>query len=134
LDNAGTLKITDNQFIFTGITNRINDVANIKTYLNGVLFDDTDLPIDYTSPPTDNTFDYIRNSADSITFTNATALIPSAPGVTTTTATGPLGARLSIDNGILSVIVVTNISGTVDQSGIPASYSARLEGIMHFKR
>ena len=75
-NNIGTLTITNNQFIFVGIGHTVNGAANVKAYLNGILFDNTDEPFDEITPPADNTLDYVRNNNDSLSFTNAVAICP----------------------------------------------------------
>lgn len=134
-NNAGALKITANQFIFTGISHTVNDEANVKTYFNGVLFDDSDMPFDVTTPPTSNTIDYVRNNNDSLTFTNAMITLPDPSGGTTSAPAGPLGARISIIADTLTVFTKNNsIYETVTQGGIPATIDVKFESTMKFKR
>ncbi len=133
-NNAGTLKVTANQFIFTGISHTVNDEANVKTYLNGVLFDDSDMPFDVTTPPTDNTINYVRNNNDSLTFTNAMMTLPDPSGGTTSAPAGPLGARVSIVADTLTVFTKNSITETISQGGIPATFDIKFESTMKFKR
>ena len=79
-NNTGTLKVTTNQFIFTGIGHTVNDEINIKMYLNGFLLNSADSAFNYTAPPADNTIDYVRNSNDSLTFASAIFTLPDLPG------------------------------------------------------
>src|ERR1043166_956962 len=43
-DNTGTVKITSDQFISTDLSYSIDTTVNVKTYLDNVLFDDSDVP------------------------------------------------------------------------------------------
>lgn len=132
-NNTGTLTVTNNQFIFTGIGHTVNSVANVKTYLNGILFDNTDEPFDAITPPTDNTLDYVRNSNDSLTFTNGFAIVPDPSGGTTSVPAGPMGGRINVVGDILTLTIKSVVDTTFTQGGIPAVFDARLEGIMKFK-
>jgi hypothetical protein len=133
-NNVGTLKVTDKQFIFKGISHTVNDVANSKTYINGLLMDDTDAPFNATYPVTDQTMDYIRNNNDSLTFTNAFALMPDPSGGGTPVPAGPVGAKISVVSDTLTVITYYNAKETVTQAGVPATFEIKMEGTMKFKR
>src|SRR6185295_2310543 len=43
-NNTGTLTVTSNQFIYAGISATVEGEQNVKTYLNGILFDDQTMP------------------------------------------------------------------------------------------
>ena len=133
-ENTGSAKITANQFIFTGISTRVTTVANTKTYLDGILFDDTDTPFDEVTPPTDNTADYVRNSPDSITFPNAFALVPDVGGTGTPTLNGPLGARISVSNDTLTMRIKSGFVRNVIESGIPAIMDVSFAAEMKFEK
>jgi hypothetical protein len=132
-NNGGTLTITDNQFLFKGITYAANSTAHSKTWLNGLLVNEIDLPFNAATPPTDYTFDYVRNSADSITFPNGSSLMPGAPG-SAGPMTGPLGARISVTAGVLTVNAIMNNKSTIDQGGTPAAITMLAESLMKFSR
>jgi hypothetical protein len=132
-NNVGTLKVTINQFIFAGIGHTINDEVNIKLYLNGFLVDNSDSAFNYTTPPSDNTIDYVRNSNDSITFTNAIMTLPDPAGGGSAPA-GPMGARISISGDTLYVTVKNSLDTTISQGGSPANLSAQYESTMRFTR
>jgi uncharacterized protein YdeI (BOF family) len=63
-DNTGTMKITSDQFICTNLGYSIDTIVNVKTYLDNVLFDDSDVPFAGSTPPTNGATPYVRNSAD----------------------------------------------------------------------
>jgi len=132
-NNVGTLKVTDNQFIFSGIGHTVNDEVNIKLYLNGLLLDDADSAFNYTTPPSDNTIDYVRNSNDALTFTNAIFTLPDPAGGGSAPA-GPMGARISISGDTLYVTVKNSLDTTISQGGAPANLNAQYESTMRFTR
>ena len=132
-NNVGTVKITDGQFIFKGLGYTINDQAHSDIYIGGVLLDAMDMPFEFTNPPTDNTTDYVRNTNDSLTFKNGVSFVPDPSGTPTATA-ALVGARFSVAGDTLTVSVITNEGQTITQGGIPATFQARLEGTLKFKR
>ena len=131
-NNTGTLTVTSNQFIYTGIGFTANGTQNVKTYLNGILFDDQSMPYNQTVPSSDQTSDYVRNSNDSLTFTNALLAIPDPNGGGTSPA--PTGARIGITGDTLTVVMNSTANTTITQNGVPGLFDARLDGIMKFTR
>ena len=132
-NNTGTLKVTANQFIFTGIGHTVNDQVNIKVYLNGFLFSNADSAYNYTTPPTNSTIDYVRNSDDSLTFSNAIFTLPDPTGGGNAPA-GPIGARIRIANDTLSLSIKNSLDTTISQGGSPANLNAQYETTMRFTR
>lgn len=133
-ENTGSLTITDKQFIFTGIGHKVSDIAHSVTYYNGDLFDETDMPFEAVTPPTDNTSPYVRNTNDSVTLTTSLGMLPDPSGGLTPTPAGPLGMKISISGDVLTLVMKTAFSNTITQAGIPAFFDAKLESIMKFKR
>jgi|KBSSwiStaDraftv2_1062776.scaffolds.fasta_scaffold170747_3 hypothetical protein len=131
-NNTGTLTVTSNQFIYSGISATVEGEQNVKTYLNGILFDDQTMPYNSAIPSTDLTSDYVRNSNDSLTFTNALLTIPDPNGGTT--APAPTGARISLTGDTLTVVTKSIASTTITQNGVPGLFDARIDGIMKFTR
>lgn len=133
-ENTGSLTITDNQFIFTGIGNKVSDIANSVTYYNGVLFDESEMPFEAVTPPTDNTSPYVRNTKDSVTLTTSVGMLPDPSGGLTAAPPGPLGVKISISGDVLTLIIKTSSSSSITQAGIPALFDVKLESTMKFKR
>lgn len=135
-NNQGTLQVTDKQFIFKGITHSVDDMAHSVTYLNGILFAETDAPFQAVYPVTDQTMDYVRNTNDSLTFSNAFALVPdlSGSGGTAPVPTGPMGAKINLSNDTLTLILNYKAIETIVQQGVPATFEARVEGISKYKK
>jgi hypothetical protein len=134
-NNVGTLKVTDKQFIFQGISHTVSDEANSKTYINGILVNEINEPFNATYPVTNQTMDYVRNNNDSLTFTNAFALLPDPSGSgTTPVPAGPIGGKISLVSDILTVITYYAAKETITQAGVPATFEVKMEGTMKFKR
>jgi hypothetical protein len=131
---GGTLTVTDKQFLFKGITHSVDDTAHSETYINGALIDETDEPFEGVYPPTDQTLDYVRNTNDSITFTNTPVFMPDPSGSTTPVTVEPMGAKISLSNDTLRVITNYKAIKTTTQQGIPGTFDIRLKGVMKFKK
>jgi len=128
--NTGTVKITANQMISTDIAYSIDTMMNNKTYLNGLLVDDSDFPFQISSPPTSSTSAYVRNSADSITTTGALGF----PDPSGNTPTGSIGAKLSFHGDTLYMKVATSFSQNIMQGGVPAALTGSVVGISKLKK
>ena len=132
-NNTGTLKVTTNQFLFSGIGYTINDEVNIKFYLAGLLVDETDSAFNATTPPTNTTIDYVRNSDDSLTFSGAIFTGPDPTGGGTP-PNGPMGAKIRIANDTLSLTIKNTLDTTISQAGTPANLKAQYETVLRFTR
>ena len=129
--NTGTVKITSNQFISTNLGYSIDTTMNAKTYIDNVLFDDSDFPFALTSPPTSSTSTYVRVSADSITVTGAIGTSPDPSG---STPTGPVGVKLSWSGDTLLMKINTSFTQTITQGGVPATLEGSVRGITKLKK
>jgi hypothetical protein len=130
-NNTGAVKITSNQLISTDLGYSIDTTVNVKTYLDNVLFDDSNVPFTGTTPPTSNTSPYVRNSADSITVTGFMG-IPSDPSGTI--PTGPAGLKLSWSGDTLLLKANTSFTQSVSQNGVPGTMVASVNGIFRLKK
>ncbi len=128
--NTGTVKITATEMISTGVGYSIDTVMNNKTYLDGLLIDDSDFPFQVTSPATNSTSTYVRNSADSVTTTGALGF----PDPSGNTPTGSVGAKLSWHGDTLYLKVSTSFTQTITQGGVPATVTGSVTGISKLKK
>jgi hypothetical protein len=134
-DNAGVITITNDQFVFAGITGTYEGTVFTDSYVNGALLDEREDPFSGTRPETDESAAYIRNNNDSVTFTDTQALLPEVPGYSALTPTGPIGARLSMSGDTLHIRIRYKVLGSMDAGGgITAAVEAEADGIMNFKR
>jgi hypothetical protein len=130
-DNVGTAKITSSEFIGTGIGYSIDTVMNVKTYIDNVLFDDSDVPYVGTVPPTSSTSPYTRVAADSITITGALGVSPNPSGAV---PTGPVGVKLSWSADTLMMHINSTFTQTVTQNGVPGVITGTVIGITKLKK
>jgi uncharacterized protein YdeI (BOF family) len=130
-DNTGTVKITANQLISTNLGYTVDTTVNVKTYLDNVLFDDSDVPYTGSAPASSDTSPYVRNSSDSITVTGFVG-IPSDPSGTI--PTGPAGLKLAWSGDTLLMKVNTSFTQSVTQSGVPGTMVASVNGTFKLKK
>ena len=130
LNNSGTVKITANQVISTNNAYSIDTIMNSKTYINGLLLDDSDFPFVISSPPTSSTSSYVRNSSDSITMTGPIGF----PDPSGNIATGSVGSKLSWHGDTLYMKVSTAFTQTITQGGIPANFTGTVTGTSKLKK
>jgi hypothetical protein len=119
-NNVGTVEITPTKLIGTGIGYDVDTVMNMKTYMDGILFDDTDMPFVANIPPTSSTSDYTKISNDSITvdggFVMPSNPTPGGGGITL----GVIGSKLSWAGDTLIMKTSTTYTTTVTQQGVTA--------------
>lgn len=132
-NNVGTMKITATDLVGTGIGYSVDTVMNVKTYLDGVLFDDSQFPFTGTYPPSNSTSPYVKNTNDSITVTGAMG-VPSGGTTGGTIPTGPIGFKYkwSADTLILTTNTITNQS--IVQGGVPATVKSSANVTMKLKK
>jgi len=130
-DNVGTAKITSNQFIANGIGYSIDTTMNVKTYVDNVLFDDSDVPYVGTAPPSSSVSPYVRVTADSITITGAFGVSPDPSG---TVPTGPVGVKLSWSGDTLLLKINSTFTQSVTQNGVPGVITGTVVGVTKLKK
>jgi hypothetical protein len=130
-NNIGTVKITSNEFINTGLGYSIDTIMNVKTYIDNVLFDDSDLPFVGSAPATSSTSPYVGVSADSITVTGAFGVSPDPSG---NIPTGPVGVKLSWSGDTLLLKVNTSFTQSITQGGVPGIITGSVNGITKLKK
>jgi hypothetical protein len=130
-DNTGTVKITSNQFITTGLGYSVDTMVNAKTYLNNVLLDDSYLPFVVSLPASSSNSAYVRNNADSITVSGAFGVASDPSG---NPPTGLVGQKLSWSGDTLLLRVTTSVTQTITQGGIPANFTGTVNGITRLKK
>jgi len=130
-NNVGTAKITSSEIIATGIGYSIDTMMNVKTYLDNVLFDDSDFPYMVTIPPTSSTSPYVRVTADSITVTTAFGVSPDPSGAA---PSGPVGVKLSWSGDTLLMKINSTFSQNVTQNGVPGVVTGTVIGVTKLKK
>ena len=108
-NNVGTVKITASDFISTGIGYEIDTTVNSKTYINGILVDDTDFPFLVKLPPTNSTAPYIRINNDSLTTTGAFG----APDPSGSIPTGTVGMKIGWSGDTLLLKIASSFTQNI---------------------
>jgi hypothetical protein len=133
-NNVGTVEITPSKMIGTGIGYDVDTVMNMKTYMDGALFDDSDMPFVTTIPPTSNSSDYTKISSDSITvdggFVMPSNPTPGGGGITL----GVIGSKLSWAGDTLIMKTSTTYTTTVTQQGVTATVNGVVKSITRLKK
>lgn len=130
-NNVGTAKFTSSDFVGTGIGYTIDTMLNVKTYIDNVLFDDSDFPYVVTSPPANSTSPYVRVTADSITVTGA---FGASTGPSGSTPTGPVGVKLSWSGDTLFMKINSTFTQNVTQNGVPGVLTGTVTGVTKLKK
>ena len=73
-DNTGTIAITASTFASNNVGYSIDTIANVYTYINGSLFDSTQMPFQFAVPPGSSTASYKTVGSDSLYFTSGSAV------------------------------------------------------------
>ena len=129
-NNVGTAKITASDIIFIGVGYSIDTTENVKTYEDGVLSDDFDLPYVLTAPPTGSTNPYTRINNDSLTVIGALG----APNPSGVTPTGPVGVKISWSGDTLLLKIVSSFTQNISQGGVPGTLTGFVNGVAKLKK
>ena len=129
--NVGTVNITATDFITNGLGYSIDTVMNVKTYIDNVLFDDSDVPFVGTIPPSSSSSPYTQVAADSIAVIGAfgASLDPSG-----STPTGPVGLKLSWAGDTLLLRTNSSFTQNVAQNGVPGVLTGAVNGVIKLKK
>ncbi|MEO6329498.1 MAG: hypothetical protein ABIO55_11215 [Ginsengibacter sp.] len=129
-NNVGTATITASNIMFTGVGYSIDTTANAKTYIDGVLFDDSDLPFIAAFPPTNTTSSYTRINSDSLNAIGAVG----APNPSGVTPTGTVGVKLSWSGDTLLLSIKSSFTQSISQGGVPGTLTGYVNGISKLKK
>ncbi len=131
-NNKGTVKITSSQFLFTGVGYDIDTTMHVKTYIDNVLLDDSDMPLVASTPPTDTKYDYVKNNADSLTLAGTVMSVsdPFSGGG----PSGPSGGKISWSSDTLLITVKSHINTPISQGGTTGLLTGDLIGILKLKK
>lgn len=128
--NTGTVKITATDFILTGVGYSIDTTMTVKTYMNGLLISNQDMPFTMTAPPTNSTNPYTRINNDSISVTGAFGVAdPNG-----STPTGPVKMKIGWSGDTLLLRVDTSFTQSVNQGGMAGTLTAAANGVTKLKR
>ncbi len=129
-NNVGTATITATDIMFIGVGYSIDTTTNGKTYLDGVLLMDTDLPFVASFPPTNTTNPYTRINDDSLNVVGALG-VADPSGVT---PTGPVGVKLSRSGDTLLLKINSSFTQVISQDGVEGLLTGYVHGDSKLKK
>jgi hypothetical protein len=131
-NNSGTASITSSEIQFHDVAYDINTTVSLQSFLDGVLVSDDNFPWLYSSPGTNSTSPYVRNSADSITLQAGSFEFVNDPANPTPTV--PTGLKLSYSGDTLLMRIDESFSTQISQGGSTADVTQGVKGIVRLKR
>lgn len=126
----GTANITASDIVFIGVGYSIDTTANSKTYIDGVLFNEADLPFVLTVPPANTTNPYTRINNDSLNVIGALG-VPNPSGAT---PTGPVGLKISWSGDTLLLKITSSFTQNISQGGVPGILTGFVNGVAKLKK
>ncbi|MEO6453953.1 MAG: hypothetical protein ABIN97_07780 [Ginsengibacter sp.] len=129
-NNVGTVNITATNIMFTGVGYLIDTTANAKTYLDGVLFDDSDVPFVLSYPPTNTSYPYTRINLDSLNLTGPLGVSNPSGAI----PIGTVGAKLRWSGDTLLIQIKSSVAQTISQGGVPGALTGYANGILKLKK
>ena len=130
--NSGTIKITADKLIYTDVAYSINTTQHVQLFLGSVSLGDQDLPYQEDSPASSGEEAYVKNSNDSLTFSNA-IFVADNP-FQTNVPPSPMGARISWKGDTLLLSIKQTFAGSISQQGTPADFTGSVVGVMKMKK
>ncbi|MFT3825304.1 MAG: hypothetical protein QM731_15405 [Chitinophagaceae bacterium] len=129
-DNTGTVKITDSKLTSTGVGYSMSTTASADMYLNNTFLTSASLPVSYIAPPGNSDAPYKKINADSIYFTSG-GFIDMGSGAV---ASNPVGARVKLDQDVLTLTMPISQTITQTVSGITQKIKAEGTVVTTLKR
>ena len=129
-NNVGTATITASDIMFNGVGYSIDTTANGKTYIDDVLFNDSDFPFVASFPPTNTTTPYTRISSDSLDVVG-TLGVSDPSGVA---PTGTIGVKLSWSGDTLLLHIKSSFTQNISQNGETGVLTGFVDGISKLKK
>jgi hypothetical protein len=130
VNNVGTATITSSDIVFTGVGYSIDTTANTKTYIDGTLADESDLPFVLAVSPANSTNPYTRINNDSLSVIGALG-VPNPAGAA---PAGPVGARISWSGDTLLLKIASSFTQNVSQGGVPGTLTGIVNGVAKLKK
>ena len=129
-NNVGTATITSSDIIFEGVGYAIDTTANTKTYIDGTLADEADLPFVLTVSPANSTYPYTRVNNDSLSVIGTLGV----PNPTGAAPAGPVGVKFSWSGDTLLLSIASSITQNVSQGGVPGTLTGFVNGVAKLKK
>ncbi|MCS3801162.1 hypothetical protein [Niastella sp. OAS944] len=123
-NNGGTVTFNNSTMTANGITMAVNATTTTKTYLNGVLVDTRQTPLNESFPAQDATSAYTKVGADSLHFADGGFLNALTGGLLPST---PTGCKLKFEGNLMKMTIIFDTVTTQDYQGVPAKIKVHTE-------
>lgn len=123
-NNGGTVTFDNSKMTANGITMSVNTSAKTYVYLNGLLLDSIQTPLNETLPPQTTTSNYTKVGADSLHFADGGFLNALTGGLLPNT---PTGCKLKFEGNLMKMTVIFDTVTTQDFQGVPAKINVHAE-------
>jgi hypothetical protein len=124
-NNDGTVTFNSSTMTASAITMDVNTTVNTSIYMNGVLFNSSQTPLNQTLPPQNASSDYTKIGADSLHFQDGGFLNAITGGLLPNT---PTGCKLKFEgSNVMKMTTVYDTVTTQTFQGIPAKITLRAE-------
>lgn len=123
-NNGGTVTFDNSKMTANGITMSVNTLAKTHIYLNGLLLDSMQTPLNETLPPRSATSNYTKVGADSLHFADGGFLNVLTGGLLPAT---PTGCKLKFEGNLMKMTVILDTVTTQNFQGVPAKVHVRAE-------
>jgi hypothetical protein len=123
-NNGGTVTFDNSKMTANAITMSVNTSAKTYIYLNGLLIDSMQTPLNETLPPQTTTSNYTKVGADSLHFADGGFLNALTGGLLPAT---PTGCKLKFEGNLMKMTVIFDTVTTQNFQGVPAKVHVRAE-------
>ena len=131
-DNDGTVTFNNSIMTASAITMAINTTVNTSIYMNGVLFNSSQTPLNQTLPPQNASSDYTKIGTDSLHFKDGGFLNAITGGLL---PDSPTGCKLKFEgSNVMKMTTVYDTVTTQDFQGIPAKITLRAERVATLRK
>lgn len=123
-NNGGTVTFNNSTMTANGITMAVNATTTTNIYLNGLLVDTRQTPLNESLPPQNATSAYTKVGTDSLHFADGGFLNALTGGLLPST---PTGCKLKFEGNLMKMTIIFDTITTQDYQGIPAKLRVHAE-------
>lgn len=131
INNTGTIQITANQIISNGVGYDVDTLMYVKSYIGGAFMGEISMPFQVSNPPSNSSYPYVKNNADSITVNGP---FGAPQGATGSVPTGQTGLRVSWSGDTLLLKVATTVNQNINMNGVSAQLTGTINGVTKLKK
>ena len=123
-NNDGTVTFNNSTMTANAITMAVNTTATTSIYMNGILYDTQQIPLNQTLPSQNASSDYTKIGADSLHFQDGGFLNALTGGLLPDT---PTGCKLKFEGNLMKMLMIFHTVTTQDIQGVPAKVTVHAE-------